>query len=344
MNLFNWAGLVAAVLWLGGAEAGTFFGAGAAFPKPVYLAWGHAYKAESDGILIFTVVGSGKGQNEIKSARTDFGASDMPLTMEELSKEGLVQFPTVIGGVVPVANVKGVADGQLRLDGDTLAAIFLGKITRWNDAAIVALNPGVSLPNEAINVLHRTDKSGATFYFTNYLSKVSNAWKTTQGEGLTVAWNGGVGVDSSENMAQKIATTPNAIGYLDFVILKKKSLAAVTMKNAEGMFVAANNASFSAAASAAKWNPANGFREILTNQPGKESWPVTSATFVLVERTPSVTENVVDTLKFFDWAYRKGDQIALDLNYVPLPDSVADLVRNTWKTQIKNHAGVPVWK
>lgn len=336
--------LIMAISLTGLAQAGVFFGAGAAFPKPVYLAWGHAYKAETEGVLIFTVVGSGKGQAEIKSARTDFGASDMPMTMDELNKEGLMQFPTVIGGVVPAVNIKGVADGQLRLDGDTLTAIYLGKITRWNDAALVALNPGVSLPNEAINVMHRTDKSGATFYFTNYLSKVSSEWKTAKGEGLTVEFSGGMGVDSSENMAQKIATTANSIGYVDFVILKKKSLASVKMKNSEGVFVAASGNSFSAATSAAKWDAAKGFREILTNQPGKESWPITSATFVLIERTPTVTENVAETLKFFDWAYRKGDQIATDLNYVPLPDSVADLVRSAWKTQIKSRLGQAVWK
>jgi phosphate transport system substrate-binding protein len=250
----------------------------------------------------------------------------------------------VIGGVVPTVNVKGVADGQLQLDGATLAAIYLGKITRWNDAALVALNPGLSLPNEAINVIHRADRSGTTFNLTNYLSKASAEWKGAQGEGFSIAWKVGAGVEGSEAMAQKIATTAGSIGYLDFADLNKKHLAAVKMKNLDGTFVSATESSFAAAASAAKWNAANGFYEILTNQPGKESWPITAATFVLIERVPTVTENVVDTLKFFDWAYRNGDQIATNLNYVPLPDSVADLVRKAWKDQIKSRTGMPVWK
>lgn len=335
--------LIAAISLPSLTQAGAFFGAGASFPKPVYLAWGKAYKAQSDGVLIYTAVGSGKGLSEILAAKTDFGASDMPFKQEELDKNDLMQFPSVIGGVVPSINVKGIADGQLQLDGATLAAIYLGKITRWNDAAISALNPSLSLPNETINVLHRNDKSGATFNLTNYLSKVSVDWKAAQGEGFTIAWKVGTGVDGSEGMAQKIAATPNAIGYLDFADTHKKHLVATKLKNQDGQFVSANVNSFSAAASAAKWNAANGFYEILTNEPGKESWPITAATFVLLERVPTVTENVAETLKFFDWAYRKGDDIAIDLSYVPLPDNVAELVRNAWKKQIKSRAGLPVW-
>lgn len=333
-----------AVALSGAAQAGAFFGAGAAFPKPVYIAWGHAYKTQSGNSLVYTVVGSGKGASEIMSAKTDFGASDMPFKLEELDKNGLVQFPTVIGGVVPTVNIKGIGDAQLQLDGAALSAIFLGKITRWNDPILLALNPGLNLPKDAINVVHRTDKSGATFYLTNYLSKVSGDWKAAQGEGLTVAWGVGVGVDSSEIEAQKIAATPNSIGYLDYVILKQRNLNSVKMKNSEGAFVGANDQSFGAAAMAAKWNPATGFYEILTNEPGKESWPITSSTFILVERTPTVAENVAEILKFFDWGYAKGDQIATDLGYVPLPDSVTDLVRNAWKSQIKTRSGQAIWK
>lgn len=328
----------------GEAQAGAFFGAGASFPKPVYLAWGKAYKAQSDGVLIYTAVGSGRGLAEIIAARTDFGASDMPFKQAELEKNGLMQFPTVIGGVVPAVNIKGVGDGQLKLDGATLAGIYLGKITRWNDAALTALNPGLSLPNEAIAVVHRADKSGATFNLTNYLSKASSEWKAAQGEGFTINWKVGVGAEGSEAMAQKIIATASSIGYLDFADLNKKHLTAVKMKNLDGAFVSASVNSFAAAASAAKWNAANGFYEILTDEPGKESWPITAATFVLLERTPTVTENVAETLKFFDWAFRKGDAIAVDLSYVPLPDSVADLVRNAWRTQIKSRAGQSLWK
>ncbi len=334
-----------AATWSVPSHAGAFFGAGASFPKPVYLAWAKAYKAvQSEDILIYTAVGSGKGLAEIMAARTDFGASDMPFSADDLSKNGLMQFPSVIGGVVPAINLKGVADGQLRIDGTTLAAIFLGKIKYWNDAALVALNPGLTLPNEPIVALHRSDKSGATFNLTNYLSKVSAEWRAAQGEGFVIAWKHGEEVASSDAMAQKISSTNGAIGYLDFTDQSKRHLAAVKMKNAEGQFVAANVNSFAAAAAAAKWNAANGFYEILTNEPGKESWPITSATFILIEHTPTVTENAKATLKFFDWAYGQGDAIALELGYVPLPDSVANLVRNAWKAQIKNRAGQALWK
>lgn len=339
-----WAMLaLVSVHWTEPLQAGAFFGAGAAFPKPVYLAWGRAYKEQTGNPLIFTAVGSGKGIAEIMASKTDFGATDMPIKREELEQNRLVQFPTVIGGVVPTANIKGIGDAQLQLDGATLAAIFLGKITHWNDPALTALNPGLTLPKEAITVIHRSDKSGATFYLTNYLSKVSSEWKASHGEGLSISWSTGVGMDSSENEAQKIAATPNSIGYVDYVMLKKRNLVSVKLKNQDGVWVAANEKSFSAAAAAAKWSAATGFYEILTNQSGKDSWPITSATFALVERTPLVPENVVDTLKFFDWAYGKGDATALELGYVPLPDSVADLVRNAWKSQIRDRAGKPLW-
>lgn len=327
----------------GAAQAGAFFGAGASFPKPVYLAWGKAYKAQSEDALIYTAVGSGKGLSEIMAAKTDFGASDMPFMADVLEKNGLMQFPAVIGGVVPTINVKGVADGQLQLDGATLAAIYMGKITHWNDPALLALNPGLNLPGDAIIALHRGDRSGATFNLSNYLSKVSVEWRTVVGEGFSLAWKRGEEVSGAEAMAQKLSATNGAIGYLDFTDLRRRHLAAVQMKNLDGQFVAASVASFAAAASSAKWNAANGFYEILTDEPGKASWPITSASFILVERIPTVPENVAATLKFFDWAYRQGDVLALDLGYVPLPGNVADLVRNAWKSQIKSRAGKPLW-
>ncbi|MEQ1916124.1 MAG: phosphate ABC transporter substrate-binding protein PstS [Gallionella sp.] len=329
--------------WCVPVQAGAFFGAGASFPKPVYLAWGKAYKAQSEDVLIYTAVGSGKGLSEILAAKTDFGASDMPFSAEELAKNGLIQFPAVIGGVVPTFNIKGVADGQLKLDGVTLAAIFLGKIKNWNDPALVALNPGLALPNDPIVLVHRVDKSGATFNLTNYLSKVSTEWRSAQGEGFTITWKSGEEVAGSEAMAQKIASTNGALGYLDYTDLHKRHLDAVKMKNQDGQFVSANVNSFAAAASSAKWSVANGFFEILTNEPGKDSWPITSASFILVERTPTVAENVEATLRYFDWAYRKGDAIAVELGYVPVPDSVADLIRNAWKTQFKSRTGKALW-
>ncbi|MGB7649905.1 MAG: phosphate ABC transporter substrate-binding protein PstS [Gallionella sp.] len=329
-------GLMASV---GFAQAGAFFGAGASFPKAAYQAWGKAYKAEADSTLIYTAVGSGKGLAEIVAARTDFGASDKPFSKAELDQNHLMQFPTLIGGVIPVMNVKGIEDDQLQLDGATLGAIYLGKITRWNHPAIKALNPSLSLPAEAIVVIHRDDKSGSTFILSNYLSKLSSEWKNSLGEGFSLDWQNGVGVAGSAAMAQKVLTTPNAIGYLDFADTQKQHLAAIKLRNAEGIFVKAEVTSFASAAMAAQWNMANGFNEILTNQGGKQSWPMTAATFVVIENVPAVPENVAAVLKFFDWAYRRGDAIAVDLGYVPLPDSVADLVRSAWKSQIKNRAG-----
>ncbi len=329
-------GLMASV---GCAQAEAFFGAGASFPKAAYQAWGKAYEARSQNKMIYTAVGSGKGLAEIVAARTDFGASDKPFSKAELDQNNLMQFPSLIGGVVPVINIKGITSDQLQLDGTTLAAIFLGKITRWNDASITALNPTLSLPSETINVIYRGDKSGATFNLSNYLSKVSPDWKATLGEGFSLAWQTGTGAENASALAQKVASTPNAIAYMDFADLRKNKLHAVKLRNLSGLFVKAEVASFAAAASAAKWSAANDFNEVLTNQAGEKSWPITTATFIVIEREPKVPENVAATLQFFDWAYRDGDAIAVDLGYVPLPDSVADLVRAAWKTDIKNRAG-----
>lgn len=321
------------------AQADTFFGAGASFPKAAYLAWSKAYETHSQNKMIYTAVGSGKGLAEIVAARTDFGASDKSFNKAELDQNNLMQFPSLIGGVVPVVNIKGINDDQLQLDGTTLAAIFLGKVTRWNDAAISALNPSLSLPNETINVIYRGDKSGQTYNFSNYLSKVSPDWKATMGEGFTLSWKVGTAADNASVMAQKVSSTANAIAYMDFADIQKKQLHAIKLRNASGAFVKAEISSFSAAASAAKWSATNGFNEVLTNLAGEKSWPITAATFIVLERNPKVPENVAATLKFFDWAYREGDAIAIDLGYVPLPDSVADLVRSAWKTDIKNRAG-----
>lgn len=339
MQRFVKLACAAALLFQSNGQADTFFGAGAAFPKVAYQAWGKAYEAQSQNKMIYTAVGSGKGLAEIVAARTDFGASDKSFSKAELDQNNLMQFPSLIGGVLPVVNVKGIGDNQLQLDGATLAAIFLGKITRWNDAAISALNPSLSLPNETINVLYRSDKSGQTYNFSNYLSKVSADWKESLGEGFTLAWKVGTGTENVSAMAQKVAATNNAIGYMDFAEAKKAQLHAIKLRNASGAFVKAEVSSFTAAASAAKWSAANGFNEVLTNQAGDKSWPITAATFVLIERVPKVPENVAATLKFFDWAYREGDGIAVELGYVPLPDSVADLVRSAWKSEIKNRTG-----
>ncbi len=327
----------------GVASADAIFGAGATFPNAIYQAWGKEYRVQTGTTLIYTPVGSGKGIAEIVASRTDFGASDMPLKQEELEKHKLMQFPAVIGGVVPAVNIKGIASGQLQLDAFTLSYIYMGKIKRWNDPLLVALNPGLNLPNAEIAVLYRSDKSGTTFNFTNYLSKASPEWKASVGEGLVVAWPVGEGAEKTEGMTRKIASIPNSIGYLDLADLLKKNLVYTKMKNRDGVMVSPSALSFAAAAASAKWSAANNFHEILTDEPGKDSWPITAATFILLERTPAIAEHVAEIMKFFDWAYRNGDPLADELSYVPLPDSVAEAVRGAWKLQIKSRTGQALW-
>ncbi len=342
----KWAARWAVLFWLccGMAQADAIFGAGATFPNAIYQAWGKAYQSQTGLTLVYTPVGSGKGIAEIVAARTDFGASDKPLKRDELEKHKLMQFPAVIGGVVPAINIKGIANGQLLLDANALAGIYLGKIKRWNDPALLALNPGLALPNADIAVVYRSDKSGTTFNFTNYLSKANTEWKDSVGEGLSVAWKTGEGGAQNEGVARIVAATPNAIGYLDLAVLLKKNLTYVKMKNRDGAAVSPNTESFAAAAASAKWSAENGFYEILTDEPGKASWPITAATFILLERTSAIAEHVAGTMKFFDWAYRNGDQLAESLAYVPLPDSVTEMVRGAWRTQVRDRAGVAVWR
>ncbi|MGB8517003.1 MAG: phosphate ABC transporter substrate-binding protein PstS [Gallionella sp.] len=330
-------------LCAGNVQADAIFGVGATFPNTIYQAWGKAYQAQTGEALVYTPVGSGKGIAEIIASRTDFGATDKPLNQEELDKHQLMQFPAVVGGVVPAVNLKGIASGQLLLDSNTLAAIYLGKITRWNDPLLQAINPGLALPNAAIEVLYRSDKSGTTFNFTNYLSKANAEWKSVVGEGLSVNWKAGAGAEKTEGMTYKIASTPNSIGYLDLADLLKKNLAFVRMKNHDGEAVSPSAGSFAAAAASAKWSASNNYYEILTDEPGKESWPITAATFILMERTVADTTHANAVLKFFDWAYRSGNQLADSLHYVPLPASVTDGIRGAWKTQVKDRAGKALW-
>lgn len=326
------------------AHADAIFGAGATFPNAIYQAWGKAYQAQTGTMLVYTPVGSGKGIAEIMAARTDFGASDKPLKPEELEKLQLIQFPAVIGGVVPAINLKGVSSSQLILDANTLAQIYLGKITRWNDSVLQALNPGLALPAADIAVIYRSDKSGTTFNFTNYLSKVSPEWRAAVGEGLSVAWKVGEGAEKTDGVAKKITATLNSIGYLDLADLLKRGLTYVKMQNRDGVVVSPSAQSFAAAAASAKWSAQNGYYEILTDEPGKDSWPITAATFILLQRTPDIPEHAVEVMKFFDWAYRNGAELADGLHFVPLPGSVAEGVRSEWKAQVKNRTGQALWK
>jgi len=315
-------------------------GAGATFPAPIYAKWADAYNKASGARINYQSVGSGAGIKQIKSKTVDFGATDMPLTDEELAKDGMVQFPTVIGGVVPVVNIKGIAPGQIKLTGAVLGDIYLGKITKWNDAALTALNPGVPLPDADISVVRRADGSGTSFIFTNYLSKVSADWKAKVGEGTAVNWPIGAGGKGNEGVAAFVQRLPNSIGYVEYAYVKQNKMTYTLLKNKDGQFVAPDDTAFKAAAAGADW--AKTFYQITTDQPGKTSWPITNPTYVLMYKVQDKPANASNSLKFFDWAYANGDKAADDLDYVPLPDSVKALVRKQWTDNIKDTAGKPV--
>jgi phosphate transport system substrate-binding protein len=337
-------GLAVALTVAGTAAASDITGAGATFPYPIYAKWAEAYKAKTGVAMNYQSIGSGGGIKQINAKTVDFGASDMPLKPEVLEKDGLMQFPAVMGGVVPVLNVSGIEAGQLKLDGDVLAAIFLGKITKWNDAAIVALNPTAKLPDEAITVVHRSDGSGTTFIFTNYLSKVSADWKATVGEGTAVSWKAGTGGKGNEGVASYVQRIKNSIGYVEYAYALQNKMTHAQMKNREGQFVNPSDDSFKAAAAGAEWEKAPGFYELLTNEPGKASWPITGATFILMHKVQAKPETAKAVLSFFDWAYSNGNEMAAAMDYVPMPEKVQKLVRAAWIKEIKDTDGKAVWK
>jgi len=312
-------------------------GAGASFPAPIYAKWADAYNKVSGARINYQSVGSGAGIKQIKSKTVDFGASDMPLHDEELAKDGLIQFPTVIGGVVPVVNIAGIKPGQIKLTGAVLGDIYLGKITKWNDAALTALNAGVPLPAADIAVVRRADGSGTSFIFTNYLSKVNAEWKTKVGEGTAVNWPVGAGGKGNEGVAAFVQRLPNSIGYVEYAYAKQNKMSHVQLKNQAGQYVEPDDLNFKAAAAGADWNKT--FYQVLTEQPGKDSWPITGATFILMHKAQDKPANASNTLKFFDWAYVSGDKLASDLEYVPLPDSVKNLARKLWTDNLKDAAG-----
>ena len=325
--------------YAGAAPVTTLTGAGATFPYPIYAKWAEAYKAQTGVKMNYQSIGSGGGIKQITAKTVDFGASDMPLKPEELEKNGLMQFPAVIGGVVPVVNVAGISAGALKLDGATLANIYLGKITQWNDPALVALNKDIKLPDSKITVVHRSDGSGTTFIFTNYLSKVSADWKSIVGEGTAVSWKAGTGGKGNEGVASYVQRIKNSIGYVEYAYALQNKMNTAQMKNRDGQFVKAEDDSFKAAAAGAQWDKAPGFYEILTNEPGKKSWPISGATFILMHKVQEKPETAKGVLKFFDWAYTNGGKLASELNYVPLPENVVQLIRAAWKAQIKDAAG-----
>jgi phosphate transport system substrate-binding protein len=336
---------VVAIAYASTSHAAALTGAGATFPYPLYAKWANAYKKQTGIRLNYQSIGSGGGIKQIIAETIDFGATDAPMTPENQQKNGLTQFPTVIGGVVPVINLKGISANQLKLSSDILADIFLGKIKKWNDPQLVALNPDVKLPSKSIVVIHRADGSGTTFIFTAYLSQVSPAWKSTVGTGKAVSWKAGTGGKGNEGVASYVQRIKGSIGYVEYAYALQNEMTSVQLQNLDGQFVNPDEASFSAAATNAKWDASKGFYEVLTNQPGKNSWPITGATFILVYKTQSNAESGRGVLKFFDWAYSdKGDALSSQLGYVPLPKKVQDLIRTSWKEQIKDSSGKSIWK
>ncbi|MEX8520789.1 MAG: phosphate ABC transporter substrate-binding protein PstS [Leptothrix sp. (in: b-proteobacteria)] len=334
-------GLIAMTL-LGAASlavAEDVTGAGASFPAPIYAKWADAYNKATSARINYQSVGSGAGIKQIKAKTVDFGASDMPLKDDELAKDGMIQFPTVIGGVVPVVNIKGIQPGQIKLTGVVLGDIYLGKITKWNDAAITALNPGVALPDAAIAVVRRADGSGTSFIFTNYLTKVSADWKSKVGEGTAVNWPTGAGGKGNEGVSAFVQRLPNSIGYVEYAYAKQNKMSYVLLKNQAGHFVAPDDANFKAAAAGADWTKS--FYQVLTEQPGKDAWPLTGATFILMHKLQDKPAQAGSALKFFDWAYVNGDKLAAELEYVSLPDSLKALVRKQW-AEVKDGAGKAV--
>ena len=324
------------------ASALDISGAGATFPYPLYAKWADTYKKETGIGLNYQSIGSGGGIKQIQQKTVTFGASDMPLKPEQLNKDGLVQFPTVMGGDVPVVNIDGIKSGDLKLDGDTLAKIFLGQITKWDDPALQKLNPGAKLPSQAIVVVHRSDGSGTTFIWTDYLSKVSAEWKSKVGANTSVEWPAGIGAKGNEGVANNVANTKGAVGYVEYAYAKQNNLTTVNMINKDGKTITPNAKSFQAAAANADWEKAEGFYVILTDEPGPDSWPIAGATFILIHKQPPDPEAAAEALKFFAWAYAKGAKMAEDLDYVPMPDNVVTAIKKVWTAQIKDASGKPL--
>ncbi|MFN7427101.1 MAG: phosphate ABC transporter substrate-binding protein PstS [bacterium] len=321
------------------AQVTEITGAGATFPAPLYARWAADYNKATGVRMNYQSIGSGGGLRQIRGKTVFFGASDMPLTDEELAKDGLLQFPTVIGGVVPIINVAGLQARQLRLTGEILADIYLGKITRWNDPVIVKLNPGVKLPDAQIAPVRRADGSGTTFIFTNYLSKVSAEWQSKVGEGASVNWPTGAGGKGNEGVTAFVQRLPNSIGYVEYSYARQNKLPYALMGNAAGNFVAPDDLTFAAAAAGADWSKS--FYQILTNQRGKDAWPITGATFIMMHRVQERPENATAVVRFFDWAYENGSKTALELDYVPMPPSVVKSVRALW-SEMRDTNGKPV--
>ena len=336
------AGALAAATTIA-AIAADISGAGATFPYPIYAKWADTYKKETGVGLNYQSIGSGGGIKQIQAKTVTFGASDMPLKADELQKAGLVQFPTVLGGVVPVVNLDGIAPGDITIDGPTLGKIFLGEVKTWNDPAIQKLNPSVKLPSQAIAVVHRSDGSGTTFIFTDYLSKTSADWKSKVGANTAVEWPVGIGAKGNEGVANNVAQTKGSIGYVEYAFAKQNKLTSTKLVNKDGKAVAPTADAFQAAAASADWNGTPGFGVILTNEAGANSWPISGATFILIHKQPQDPVAASEALKFFAWAYAKGGKMAEDLDYVPLPAKVVAAIQKVWASDIKDASGKPIY-
>jgi len=343
MNVLYRIALLSALLANGISHAADINGAGATFPAPAYQKWAAVYKGQANFGLGYQAIGSGAGIKQIIAKIVDFGASDVPMSQTELSANGLIQFPTLVGGVVPVVNLADIQSGQLNLSGEVLAEIFSGKITKWSDARIAADNKGLKLPDQPIAVVFRYDQSGTAFIFTSYLSQVSPEWKKNVGAGAAVRWPVGVGGKGNEGVAAYVHRLPGSIGFVEYATAMQDKMAYVKLKNRDGQFVAPSESSIRAAAAQASWNAASGFAESLVNQPGKDSWPITSTTFVLIHSVQPDADRGRAVLGFFDWALRTGAQTASQLGYVPLPDNVVKMVSDAWKAQVKDAAGKALW-
>jgi phosphate transport system substrate-binding protein len=325
----------------GGAK--TISGAGATFPAPIYARWAEAYKAQTGQMLNYQAIGSGGGIKQIQANTVDFGASDKPLKPADLDKSGLYQFPTVMGGVVPVMNLPGVQPGQVKLTGELLADIYLGDVKSWSDPKIAALNPGVKLPNLPITIVHRSDGSGTSFLFTSYLTAKNPAWAQKVGASDSVQWPTGIGGKGNDGVAAFVKQTPGAIGYVEYAYATQNKLTYADLKNHDGQFVAPTAQAFAAAAAGADWTKAPGNYLLLIDQPGAQTWPITGATFILMHKQQADPAKGRAVLSFFDWAYKNGDAAAKQLDYVPLPDQVKNMVRQQWTATIKGPDGAPVF-
>jgi len=325
-------------------EVKAISGAGATFPYPVYSKWADAYNKETGVKVNYQSIGSGGGIKQIKAKTVDFGASDAPLKPGDLDKSGLLQFPMIMGGVVPVVNLADMKSGDLKMSNALLADIYLGKIRKWNDSRIKAENPDLSLPSKNIMVVHRSDGSGTTWIYTNYLSKVSAEWKSKVGNGKAVAWPVGIGGKGNEGVASYVKRIKGSIGYVEYAYALQNHLTYAKLKNRDGGFVEPSSETFQAAAANADWAHAKGFYMVLTNQPGKNSWPITGASFILVYKKQAKPDTARAVLTFFDWAYRNGAKMAEDLDYIPIPAKVVKLVESTWQREIIDPEARPIWK